>query len=155
MNATEDKQGKRKVLLVAADGSLPSQAAVRAVAERTWPAGTVVAVVTVIESRLRAVAEFPGEHSAEWLRQRDGMLAWLEAVAKAAQRQLELAGLVPERHIIDGEPKHTLLDLAESWNADCLFIGAFGLQHPDTETLGTVASALAVRAHCSVEIVRP
>lgn len=29
------------------------------------------------------------------------------------------------------------------------------LQHADTATLGTVASALAVRAHCSVEIVRP
>lgn len=33
--------------------------------------------------------------------------------------------------------------------ADCLFIGASGLPS------GTVASALAVRAHCSVEIVRP
>ena len=47
------------------------------------------------------------------------------------------------------------IEWAERWNADCLFIGASGLHHPDTETLGTVASALAVRAHCSVEIVRP
>ena len=34
------------------------------------------------------------------------------------------------------------------------FHRASGLHHPFTETLGTVASALAVRAHCSVEIVR-
>ena len=72
-----------------------------------------------------------------------------------AHRQLEIPGLVPERHTLDGEPKHTLLEWAERWNADCIFIGASGRQHPDTETLGTVASALAVRAHCSVEIVRP
>jgi len=52
--------------------------------------------------------------------------------------------------LIDGEPKFTLLEWAQRWNADCLFIGAYGLQHP-----GTVASALAVRVHCSAEIVRP
>ena len=141
-------------LLVAVDGSLPSQAAVRAVAGRACPAGTVVAAVAVIEPTLRAV-EGSGEPSAALLRQRDRMLVWLEAVNTAAHRQLELAGLVPERHVLEGEPKPRLLEWAESWNADCLFIGASGLQHPATETLGTVASALAVRAHCSVEIVRP
>ena len=143
-------------LVVAVDGSLPSQAAVRAVAGRAWPAGTMVSAVTVIEPWLRAApAEMSGEHSVEWLRQRAGMLGWIEAVATAAQRQLGLAGLVPESHTLEGEPKHTLLEWAERWNADCLFVGASGLQHPATETLGTVASALAVRAHCSVEIVRP
>ena len=143
-------------LLVAVDGSLPSQAAVRAVMERAWPAGTAVAAITVIEPWLRAAeGEIPGFYSHAWLRQRDGMLDWLEAVSTAAHRQLELAGLVTERHTLDGEPKHMLLEWAERWNADCLFIGASGLQHPATETLGTVASALAVRAHCSVEIVRP
>ena len=74
------------------------------------------------------------------------------AVNTAAHRQLELAGLVPERHVLEGEPKPRLLEYAESWNADCLLIGASGLQHPATETLGAVA---AVRAPCSVEIVRP
>jgi nucleotide-binding universal stress UspA family protein len=143
-------------LLVAVDGSLPSEGAVRAVAERKWPAGTVVAVVNVIEPQLRAgVADLPPEFAAEILRQHKARIGWLEAVGTAAHRQLEIPGLVPERHTLDGEPKSTLLEWAERWNADCLFIGASGLQHPDTATLGTVASALAVRAHCSVEIVRP
>lgn len=143
-------------LLVAVDGSQPSQAAVQAVAERAWPEGTVVAVVNVIEPQLRAeLADLPPEYAAECLRQHEARLDWLEAVGTAAQRQLEIPGLVPERHSLDGEPKHTLLEWAERWNADCLFIGASGLHHPATETLGTVASALAVRAHCSVEIVRP
>ncbi len=143
-------------LLVAVDGSLSSQAAVGAVAERAWPEGTVVAVVNVIEPQVRAgVAEFPPDLAAEILRQHEARLDWLEAVGTAAHRQLKIPGLVPERHTLDGEPKHTLLEWAERWNADCLFIGASGLHHPDTATLGTVASALAVRAHCSVEIVRP
>lgn len=143
-------------LLVAVDGSQSSQAAVCAVAERAWPEGTVVAVVNVIEPQLRAgVAELPPEFAAEILRQHDARLDWLEAVGTAAHRQLKIPGLVPERHSLDGEPKSTLLEWAERWNADCFFIGASGLQHADTATLGTVASALAVRAHCSVEIVRP
>lgn len=137
-------------LLVAVDGSPPSQASVQAVVERRWPAGTVVAAVLVFEPWLRE----PAENSREWLRSRDATLNWLEAVATAAHRQIEIPGLVPERHTLDGEPKHTLIEWAEKWNADCIFVGASGLQHPGTETLGTVASALAVRAHCSVEIVR-
>lgn len=143
-------------LLVAVDGSRPSQAAVRAVAERTWPAGTTVAVVNVIDPPLRAgLDKLPPKDAAEIRRQHQARLGWLEMVALAAQRDLESASLVTERHSLDGEPKSTLLAWAESWNADCLFIGASGLHHPATETLGTVASALAVRAHCSVEIARP
>ena len=142
-------------LLVTVDGSLPSQAAVRAVAERAWPTGTVVALITVIEPGLRVADEIPGEHSVEWLRRRDAILEWIQAMVTAAQRQLELVGLIPERHTLEGEPKPKLLEYAESWKADCIFIGASGLQHPATDTLGTVASALTVRAHCSVEIVRP
>ena len=143
-------------LLVAVDGSLPSMAAVRAVAERMWPAETVVAVVNVVEPALRpGLSELPPEDAAEILRQHEARLDWLEAVGTAAHRQLKIPGLVPERHTLNGEPKHTLIEWAEHWNADCLFVGSAGLQHADTATLGTVASALAVRARCSVEIVRP
>ncbi|MEO6787913.1 MAG: universal stress protein, partial [Chthoniobacteraceae bacterium] len=118
-------------------------------------AGTTVAVVNVIDPPLRAgLDKLPPEDAAEIRRQHQARLGWLEMVALAAQRDLESAGLATERHSLDGEPKSTLLAWAESWNADCLFIGASGLHHPATETLGTVASALAVRAHCSVEIAR-
>jgi nucleotide-binding universal stress UspA family protein len=142
-------------LLVAVDGSSASQAAARCVAERTWPAGTGVALVNVMEPPLRAgLAELPVEDAAEIRRQHETRLHWLETVMTDAQRQFESAGLLAERHSLDGEPKSTLLEWAERWDADCLFIGAAGLHHGHTETLGTVASALAVRAHSSVEIVR-
>jgi nucleotide-binding universal stress UspA family protein len=142
-------------LFVAVDGSRGSQSAVRAVAERTWASGAAVAVVNVIEPALRTgLDKLPPEDAAEIQRQHDARLAWLETVGVAAQHELESAGLVVERHSLDGEPKSTLLEWAERWNADCLFIGAAGLHRSGVGTLGTVASALAVRAHCSVEIVR-
>ena len=142
-------------LLVAVDGSLPSRVAVNAVAERAWPTDAAVAVVNVVEPPLRSLTHLSAEHAVEWRRRHKTRLDWLETVGVATQRQIESAGLHVERHTLDGEPKSTLLEWAERWNADCIFIGESGLQGPDPETLGTVASALAVRAHCSVEIVRP
>jgi nucleotide-binding universal stress UspA family protein len=47
-----------------------------------------------------------------------------------------------------------LIAEAESWGADCIFVGARGMDRIDRFLLGSVSSALAARAHCSVEIVR-
>jgi nucleotide-binding universal stress UspA family protein len=47
-----------------------------------------------------------------------------------------------------------LLREAERWEAECIFLGARGLHHNQRIHLGTCASAVATRAHCSVEIVR-
>jgi len=59
-----------------------------------------------------------------------------------------------ETHILEGLPKQNLLKHAEAWAADCIFVGARGLDHGSNRYLGSTASALASRAHCSVEIVR-
>ncbi len=149
------RSGSAPRLVVAMDGSTSSQEAVRCVAGRAWRAGTAVAVVNVIDPPLRAgLTEPPSPYAAEIHRQHVARLQWLETVTADAQRQLESAGLATERHSLDGEPKFTLVEWSERWSADCLFIGASGLHHPGSQALGTVASALAMRAHCSVEIVR-
>jgi nucleotide-binding universal stress UspA family protein len=149
------QSGAAARLLVPVDGSAASQAAVRSVAKRAWRTGTVVAVVNVIEPPLRAgLGGLPPDDAAEIWRQHEARLNWLGTVTADAQLQLASAGLAAERHSLEGEPKSTLLEWAERWNAHCLFVGASGLHHAGTGTLGTVASALAVRAHCSVEIVR-
>jgi nucleotide-binding universal stress UspA family protein len=52
------------------------------------------------------------------------------------------------------EPKRLLLGEAESWGADCIFVGARGMGRVERFMLGSVSSAVAARAQCSVEIVR-
>jgi nucleotide-binding universal stress UspA family protein len=47
-----------------------------------------------------------------------------------------------------------LLDEADGWDADCLFIGARGHNRLVRFMLGSVATAVVARAHCSVEVVR-
>ncbi len=148
-------------VVVAVDGSVASTIAVNAIIDREWPADTLVTVVSVIESPFGGT-DFSGEFSDPWLRlrlgepttERDKRLAELEKVAEAAHRKLHLAGISSEAHTLVGPPKQTLLEWAEGWKADCIFIGASGTQHPGTDAFGTVASAISVRAHCSVEIAR-
>lgn len=47
-----------------------------------------------------------------------------------------------------------LVEEAETWNADCVFVGAKGTRGIERLLLGSVSSAVAARAHCSVEVVR-
>lgn len=142
-------------LLIALDGSRSSQAAAGVVAERSWPTGTEVALVNVVEPPLPSqVDSLPSETAVEIRRQHAARLAWLESRGTAAERLFDPSEFVFESHTLDGEPKSTLLEWAKNWNADCLFTGTTGLNDMGDDTLGTVASALAVRAHCSVEIVR-
>ncbi|MFX4689754.1 universal stress protein, partial [Acinetobacter baumannii] len=47
-----------------------------------------------------------------------------------------------------------LIEEAEKWQADSIFVGARGLRGRERSLLGSVASAVASRAPCSVEVVR-
>ena len=55
----------------------------------------------------------------------------------------------------EGDPKRVLIEEAEQWGADCIFVGARGLRRLERFLLGSVSTAVAARAHCSVEVVHP
>jgi nucleotide-binding universal stress UspA family protein len=74
---------------------------------------------------------------------------WLGRMLEHSAVKLTEAGLRVETDIFDGDPKNVLIREAESWEADCIFLGS-----RDRVILGTTASAVATRADCSVEIVR-
>jgi nucleotide-binding universal stress UspA family protein len=54
-----------------------------------------------------------------------------------------------------GNPKDELVDEANNWGADCIFVGARGMRGIERLLLGSVSSAVSARARCTVEIVRP
>jgi nucleotide-binding universal stress UspA family protein len=71
-----------------------------------------------------------------------------------ASERLGAAGLSVTDVFSKGEPAKVLINEAERWPADSIFIGTrdvHGFQH---FLHGSVSSAVAARAHCSVEVVR-
>jgi nucleotide-binding universal stress UspA family protein len=147
---------ERLRVAVAVDGSQDALGAVRSVASRVWPQFSEFRVVAVIDPRLETAMGWPDVDAAQWIQQRDttakeSICRMLEHSAKV----LDDAGLNVETHLLNGDPKRELLAHAEAWEADTIFLGARGLHHGGRLTLGTMASAVAGRAHCSVEIARP
>jgi nucleotide-binding universal stress UspA family protein len=142
--------------LVAVDGSADSEAAVRLIAARKWPVSTQFRVVTAVDPRLESAVVWPGVYAEQWVQQRAGETReWISRVTVHHVEVLRAAGLSAEMDVFDGDPKKVLLREAEAWQATSLFLGARGLHHGDRHLLGTTASAVATRAHCSVELVRP
>ena len=143
-------------ILVAVDGSDDSQTAALAVAMRTWPIAAKFRVVTVIDPRMQTAVAWPGIYADQWVQPHDKTAQdWVGRMLEHSATKLVEAGLKVETDIFDGEPKKVIVREAESWGADCIFLGGRGLHHGDRLILGTTASAVAMRFHCSVEIVRP
>lgn len=134
-------------MIIGVDGSRGAEAAVHAVAGRSWPSGAEVRMIAALEP-LMATIERPGEMISEdpW--------AWVRKMAEVSAAQLRAAGLTVSSLVEDGDPKRVLLDEAEQWDADCIFVGARGLRGIERLPLSSVAAAVASRAHCSVEVVR-
>ena len=142
-------------IIVAVDGSIDSRAAVKEVASRPWRPGTPFRLVTVVDSHLETTVAWPGFAPENFVQAQDQSgREWINRMAEAAPKILFDAGLDVSNYIFDGHPKDVLLRVADEWPAHCIFLGARGLQHGKRLTLGTVASAIASRARCSVELVR-
>lgn len=147
-------------IVVGVDGSVGSDAAVRAVAARDWTPGSEVRVV-VAEDLLGAYPVSllipPVGESVDEVNQAERTQA--EEIAAKAVNELR-AGLADKSVTVSsavntGNPKQVLVRHAEEFGADCIFTGATGFNSRiERFVLGSVSAAVAARAHCSVEVVR-
>ena len=127
-------------IVIAIDGSIDSTNAVEAVLRRDWLPETSVRLVSAVESLPFSVllAELP---QAERLRE--------HAAAHLKEKGLHVSTVVEF-----GRAKSVIVEEAEKWGADAIFIGAKGHRLMERVLLGSVSYAVAARAHCSVEVVR-
>jgi nucleotide-binding universal stress UspA family protein len=145
---------ERLRILIAVDGSGDSQAAVQAVARRQWPSTAEFWIVTVVDPKLQTAVAWPAVLAGQWVQANDkGAGEWISRMLEHSAQKL--AHLNVRTDLFAGDPKKVLLREAKDWDADCVFLGARGLHHGERLFLGSLASAMAGRAHCSVEIVRP
>ncbi|MFO0980765.1 MAG: universal stress protein [Planctomycetota bacterium] len=154
---SQKRTGNGVRLLVGLDGSPDSEAAVRAVAARSWPQRSEVRLVTAAGLFTDVPPGLDGMHGIfvpVAPQQRDEMLAQAKAWQDAAAKTLRAAGLTVSAVTKDDDPKRALIAEAESLGADCIVVGSTGMTRFERFLLGSVSTAVATRAHCSVEIVR-
>jgi nucleotide-binding universal stress UspA family protein len=128
-------------IVIGVDGSTCSLEAVQAVASRHWLPSSEIHVVVAQDPETIAEAD-------------DEERTWAEVVARGAAEMLRRTNLTVTEVIETGDPKQVLVEHAESWGADCVFVGAKGHGFIDRFLLGSVSSAVAARSRCSVEVVR-
>lgn len=146
--------GAASRILIAADGSSDSRRAVQEAASRNWPPGAEFQIVTIIEPKLRTAGWSPFLPE-EWRAAETTGEGWVASMLRDEAAVLSAKGWRVETRLLEGEAKHALLNQAKEWGAASIFMGARGLDHGNRLYLGTFASAIATRAHCSVEIIRP
>lgn len=140
-------------ILLGFDGSLDARAAVRTVASRVWPEKSEIRVLAVLAPAISDSPLLPWTPEMIAKREADAR-DWMQKQVDAAVADLRAAGLAVTSKIATGDPRQVLLDEAYGWDADCLFIGARGHNRLVRFMLGSVATAVAARARCSVEVVR-
>jgi nucleotide-binding universal stress UspA family protein len=138
-------------LIVGVDGLPDSDAAVRAITKRHWPKGSEVCVVCGMMVPPPVASEQMAIEVEKWIAGEKTRIA--EAV-EAAVKKLQGIGLATSSVVKEEDPKGLLCAEAESRDADCIFVGATGMGRVERLLVGSVSSAVAMRAHCSVEVVR-
>ena len=145
-------------IVVGTDGSNCSQKAVCAVANRPWPAESLVNVISVQEPIFPIVGTsfdpyFPVDVVDE-MTERERCRA--EDALTSARQMLSSAGvkLCDTSVTLLGDPRNILLDEAKSWGADLIVVGSHGRHGFDRVLLGSVSEAVAMHSHCSVEVIR-
>jgi nucleotide-binding universal stress UspA family protein len=136
-------------IVVGTDGSQGAEAAIQKVLELAKGSGATV----------HLVCAYPGRSALERL----GMTAKTDpvdlrgiahdVVARDVHR-FDGTDLQVEEHVAEGDPAHTILDVADQVKADMIVVGAGGSSGHRRFMLGSVAGKLAHNAHTSLLIVR-
>jgi nucleotide-binding universal stress UspA family protein len=142
-------------ILLAVDHSEYSDAAIKEVSARPWPAKSTVRVLSVVEPLPPPAAElwYDGRGSLD-LAQKELRQRALEFVERIASKLRKKEGLKVETAIRDGHPRTGIVDEARKWRADLIVLGSHGRTGLKRLLLGSVAASVVGHAPCSVEVVR-
>jgi nucleotide-binding universal stress UspA family protein len=143
-------------IIIGVDGSPGAEAAVREVAARRWPLKSELRIIIVEDPLVPTMLGHLIPNVAKWIEEsNEGELDWTRKLAEHASQQLRAAELDVSSVVLTGDPKRVLVEEAEKWGADSIFVGSTGFSNRfERFLLGSVSAAVAARAHCSVEVVR-
>lgn len=141
-NGYTDSSASAPTIVLALDGSEYSNSIVEAVLHRSWPERTAFVIVSA--------AEYAYDNDEE-----REMMGRLHSLHEEIGRKLGARGFTTQS-VIDTRmmhPRTVILAEAERAGAECIFVGARGLTGFERVMLGSVSTAVALRARCSVEVI--
>lgn len=156
--------GSGERIVIAVDGSPGAHKALLSVAKRRWTPGSELRIV---------IADTPPQIMplVELVPSVDGLVKELNDADRARadrlandaveslRAEVDNQDVTVTAQVLNGDPKRIIVKHAEEFGADCIFTGAAGwsagfVGSVERLLLGSVSSAIATRAHCSVEVVR-
>ncbi len=155
--AQDNKQGlsREMRILVAADGSEYSVAAIHSLASRPWPKGSVAKVISIPEPFM-PLGEFPYFELREIEELNAAALDDAKRYAVAGAEMLSKAGLTAtaETPLPRDSDAREIVKEAEQWQAQLVVLGSHGRRGFDRLTMGSVSEHVAMHSPCSVEVIR-
>lgn len=140
-------------VLLALDGSSSSDAACQLVRSLTWPEGSVIDVIGIVEPTVEVVAPlFASEVTGESFDHQASLE--LEQVLDRALGLLASPTLIVRRTILVGRPGTLIVDTAEHLRVELVVVGSRGLGPLRSMLLGSVSAEIVDHAPCPVLVVR-
>ncbi len=135
-------------VVLAADGSKDSRAAVAFLREMPLPVSTTVRIVAVVSLPRFALdaTSAPALKRAVFDRAQD--------VGEAARVALMPRGFTIEISVAEGDPRAEIVREADDWKADLVVLGVRGLGGVKRFLLGSVSDAVARHVRCAVLVVK-
>jgi nucleotide-binding universal stress UspA family protein len=160
VQAAARNYGKAMRILLAVDGSEFGDAAVEEIADRPWPPGSEVHVISAIHLPFTPGPEVWALPDSYYYKLEKAGRDRAESVVKRAIARLRKCGASRETpltltsEVVVGRPAETIIGIVEKWGADLVALGSHGYRGFTRFLLGSVSYAVASHAPCSVEIVR-
>ena len=145
-------------IIIGIDGSKGMPQAVQSIAQRVWPKASQVRVV-LVHQRSPQIAIAKPVGSIGSTAGDDGNRGLNATCVEEVTTELRAAGLIVSTVVKSGVPQDLLMQEAREWEADCVYVDAQGFGPSvggrfNGSGLSTFAEAVALGAHCSVEVVR-
>ena len=138
-------------IVVGYDMSVEAERALDVVAGATWPAGTIVRLVTGSRGLANERSSFTGEESK---RHAKAVRTVLATAHQRATTRLAVAGIAGEAVTLGGKPARAIVDDARTFGAELIVVGAPARSPILSALLGSVSNEIAQSAPCPVLIVR-
>ncbi|MDE3741094.1 universal stress protein [Maribacter polysaccharolyticus] len=145
-------------IVLAIDGSEYSKVAVDELMQMPFAPDTEVRIVSVFENVLLGapgpvpMGGLPSDYKKAILAAKKSAKDTVEHAAQLLKEKN--TQLVVTTAVLNGLPKHAILEDAEAFNADLIVVGSQGHGAVSRFLLGSVSQSLSMHADCSIMIVR-